>query len=107
MTGKKSDRYTFSPQKGTKGHCSVAQVWDLNGQSMVCVDSTEDENIASMRAEIITQALNEQIITGMSPSELADRVHNYELLLRGRPSREQSTEEAWIDWEIEVVKSLS
>lgn len=50
--------FTSTPQDGTPGHCSVAQVWNANGEPVANVEPTDDKDVATKIAEIIAMALN-------------------------------------------------
>ncbi len=52
------EKYTSSPQVGVPGHCSMAQVWDLNGKNLAVIDPTEDAQVATETALRIAEALN-------------------------------------------------
>ncbi len=54
-------KYSCSKQKGTKNHCFQAQVWNLNGDSLCIINSTDDENEATATAELITKLLNQDL----------------------------------------------
>lgn len=45
-----------SGQRGTPGHCSVAQVWDSNGKSLCSFDSTKQPSLATSRARLTAAA---------------------------------------------------
>lgn len=68
--------FSFSPQKGTKGHCLQAQIWSsVQETSVVNIKSTETEEEANSNAKLITDALNTINICGLHPSELLEK-HN-------------------------------
>ncbi len=46
---------TFSPQKGTPGHCMVAQVWK-DGKNLAEIVPTEDESEATQYARLFAAA---------------------------------------------------
>ncbi len=52
----KFGKWTYSEQRGTPGHCSVAQVWDSNGKSLCCFDSTKQPSLATSRARLTAAA---------------------------------------------------
>lgn len=45
----------YSPQKGTKGSCSQAQVW-VDGLNMAVVESTDNEDEATANALLMSKA---------------------------------------------------
>lgn len=48
--------WSYSQQVGKPGHCMVAQVWDVNGKSLVCMEATEDEIDATQMARMMSVA---------------------------------------------------
>lgn len=50
--------WASSPQKGTPGHCMVAQVWDRDGNRVVDIEPTSDPEDASRLAARIAAAVN-------------------------------------------------
>lgn len=54
----KPEQYEASKQKGKPGHCFAAQVFDKAGKSLIMIEPTEDENVASALAESIAVFLN-------------------------------------------------
>lgn len=48
--------WTFSPMKGEPGHCFVAQVWDVEGNSLATVDSRYGEEESTAIAKLIASA---------------------------------------------------
>lgn len=56
----KKKRYEATTQRGSQGHCTMAQVFDLETDLSVCsFNSTKDPGDASKLAEITADALNE------------------------------------------------
>jgi len=49
----KNRKFTFSGQSGTKNHCSAAQIWDEDGNSLAVIESTEDEKDATDVARLM------------------------------------------------------
>jgi len=70
-------KYTCSRQRGTKGHCFAAQVWNLNGDSLCTINPTEDENEASNTAELITKLLNEDLKSKIKIRKLNENHKEY------------------------------
>ena len=48
--------WTYSEQRGTPGHCSVAQLWDSKGKSLARFDSTKQPSLATSRARLTAAA---------------------------------------------------
>jgi hypothetical protein len=63
MTKIKSGRYTASEQRGTPGHCSLAQVFGPDGRSVLGVDSTDHPQDATRIAQVCAEALNAAGVT--------------------------------------------
>lgn len=45
--------WRHSPQKGKKGHCYTAQVWDNTGQSLAIIEDKENADEATANARLI------------------------------------------------------
>lgn len=74
--------FSFSPQKGIKGHCFIAQVWSsLQENAVVNVESTNSEEEANANAELITDAFNVIGIYGLCPSELFEKYNELARML--------------------------
>ena len=63
--------WTFSPQEGGKNHCNVAQVWDANGNSLACIETTDDPAEATANAALIARAPELQATLTAVRTELA------------------------------------
>ena len=50
------EKWAFSPQTGTKGHCLMAQVWDDDGNPIAVIDDTLRPEQATARAKLISKA---------------------------------------------------
>lgn len=50
--------FSSSPQDGKPGHCTQAQVWDRDGNSLACIEPTEDPAVASANAALFALARN-------------------------------------------------
>ena len=50
--------WSSSIQKGTPGHCFQAQVWDKDGNSLACIEPTENPITASIVARFIAEIRN-------------------------------------------------
>ncbi len=48
--------WTYSPQSGTPGHCTLAQVWRPDGKSLTDLEPTADEAEATANARLIASA---------------------------------------------------
>jgi len=48
--------WSFSPQKGTRGHCYMAQVWGPDGNNLATIESTQDAEEATANARLISAA---------------------------------------------------
>lgn len=48
--------WSYSPMKGTVGHCQRAQVWDSEGLNLASIDSRYGEVEASENAKLIASA---------------------------------------------------
>lgn len=48
--------WSHSEQNGKPGHCLLAQVWDEDGNTLACVEPTENEEVASERARLLSAA---------------------------------------------------
>ena len=51
--------FTAHPQEGPIGHCSLAQVFGPEGQSVATFDATESPLVATLRAMALASLLNE------------------------------------------------
>jgi len=50
-------KWSYTSQKGTKGHCFVAQIWtDLKEECVVTVNTTEKESEANANVKLIAVA---------------------------------------------------
>ena len=58
MDGATDEPWSFSPQRGTKGHCFQAQVWDSKGDSLAIIESTAFEKYATSDAKFIAASRN-------------------------------------------------
>ncbi len=47
---------SYCGQKGTPGHCQVAQIWDADGNAFAGIEPTEDEAVATADAAFIAAA---------------------------------------------------
>lgn len=47
--------WSFSPMRGQIGHCTMAQVWDDEGNNLCSIDSRYGEDKASANAELIAK----------------------------------------------------
>ncbi len=63
--------WSHSPQEGGKNHCNVAQVWDANGNSLACIDTTDDPAEATANAALIARAPELQATLTAVRTELA------------------------------------
>lgn len=57
---KKRQGFTAAPQRGTPGHCTVAQVFGPDGRSVLAVESTINPARATAIAELCALALNRE-----------------------------------------------
>lgn len=48
--------WTYSGQIGIPGHCMVAQVWDADGNSLACIEPTENSAGATSHAMVMASA---------------------------------------------------
>jgi hypothetical protein len=48
--------WSYSEQRGSKNHCTVAQVWDSYGDCLAIIESTDDEAVATANARLIAAA---------------------------------------------------
>jgi hypothetical protein len=48
--------WSHSPQAGRPEHCYQAQVFDEHGDSLACIEPTEDPDVASATAKLIAAA---------------------------------------------------
>lgn len=67
-------RYTAYPQRGTPGHCYLAQVFGPDGKSVATFDSTNDSKHASRYARTLADALNAPQVQRAGLSEAQMRV---------------------------------
>lgn len=58
MEGATDAPWSFSPQRGTNGHCFQAQVWDSKGDSLAIIESTAFEKYATSDAKFIAASRN-------------------------------------------------
>lgn len=49
-------KWTFSPMKGTHGHCFAAQVWDEEGHNLATIETKNGAIEASANAKLIAAA---------------------------------------------------
>jgi hypothetical protein len=69
--------WSCSRQSGTPGHCFVAQVWDVDGNSIACMDATTDEELATSRARLMAAA--PQLLQSLLHAMTLLKVAGYEL----------------------------
>jgi hypothetical protein len=48
--------WSYGEQKGSPGHCTLAQVWDSYGNSLAVIEATDDEGEATANAKLIAAA---------------------------------------------------
>jgi len=48
--------WSFSPMRGTPGHCTLAQVWDNMGNNLCAIDSRYGEDTSTANAKLISIA---------------------------------------------------
>ena len=66
---------SYSEQRGSPGHCTLAQVWDAHGNSLAVIQATDDEGEATAIARLFAAA----------PMMLKELERVTELLLATRP----------------------
>ena len=54
---KTNGNFSFGGQVGKPGHCSLAQVWGPDGNSVATFDATKNPQVASDRARLLCVAL--------------------------------------------------
>ncbi len=75
-------RLTHAPQVGKPGHCHLAQIFDADGQSLACLDSTVDPEVATQRARRLAACWN--ACEGISTPELEVDNVTFTAMLRER-----------------------
>jgi hypothetical protein len=60
--------WTYSPQKGTPGHCFQAQVWGPDGETVLALEPTSDPAVATERARRICATWN--ALCGLKTSDI-------------------------------------
>jgi hypothetical protein len=48
--------WSYSEQRGSPGHCTLAQVWDSYGNSLAVIEATDDEREATAIARLMAAA---------------------------------------------------
>lgn len=103
---KEIDKYTWSEQVGSPGHCIVAQVWDGKGESVCRFDSTEDVSVSSTRARILAEALNIHTLTNLTPEQMEEKLSNQNDLIRLSEALRLDLE-ARLKEAVDVIKELN
>lgn len=49
-------KWTYSPQKGTPGHCFQAQVWNEKDESIAVIEATKNAKDATEIAKLMSEA---------------------------------------------------
>jgi hypothetical protein len=50
--------WSYSEQRGSPGHCTLAQVWDFYGNSLAVIEATDAESEATALARLMAAAPN-------------------------------------------------